>query len=322
MNMEILQIEDLTKNFPLKQGLFRRNDLSIKAVDNISFSLYKNESLGLVGESGCGKSTTGRLILKTIAPTSGDILYKGNSIYHFNKVELRNYRRHVQLIFQDSVASMNPRLRISDIIGEGLDIHGIARGKAERLEMMSSIMSDMGLNVDMCNRYPHEFSGGQRQRIGIARALCLKPEIIVCDEPVSALDVSIQAQILNLMKTIQRKYKLAYIFISHDLKVIKHISERVAVMYLGQLIELCATKEIFLMPKHPYTKVLISVIPNPNPRVKRKRFIVKGEVNIRDNLSQGCRFANRCSETIDICRIEQPKLEEVSPGHFVACHVC
>ena len=321
MAPEILQVKGLTKYFPLKQGWFGTSGSAVKAVDDVSFTLYPSESLGLVGESGCGKSTTGRLILNTLTPTRGEVLFKGNNIYQFNKKELRNYRRNVQLIFQDSVASMNPRLKVNEIIGEGLDIHGLAKSKNERNARINDIMIDMGLTPAMCHRYPHEFSGGQRQRIGIARALCLRPEILVCDEPVSALDVSIQAQILNLLKEIQRKYNLAYIFISHDLKVIKYICSRVAVMYLGKLVELCTTQEIFSDPKHPYTKVLISVIPNPDPRIKKRRFLVKGEANIKDSLSQGCGFAARCSDVIDICRLKQPDFIEVATGHFVACHV-
>jgi len=317
----ILEVRNLKKYFETRKGLLNQSSYTVKAVDGVNFEVRQGEALGIVGESGCGKTTTGRLILHLITPSSGDVLFKGRSIYAFSREELKEYRRNVQLIFQDSFASLDPRMRVGEIVGEALDVHRIAHTRNEREEIIVRIFSDVGLDREWIRRYPHEFSGGQRQRIGIARALCLKPALIVCDEPVSALDVSIQAQILNLMKEIQRKYQLSYVFISHDLKVVKHVCDRVAVMYLGMNVEMCGKESLFASPLHPYTKALISVIPNPNPRIKRKKITLGGEANLLAADQGGCRFADRCSEVKERCRQESPELVEVKKDHFVACHL-
>jgi len=320
MGTALLEVKDLRKHFEIQKGILKRQGYVVKAVDGISFGLNPGEVFGLVGESGCGKSTTGKLILNLIKPTAGDILFEGRSLFSLNAEELKAYRKNVQLIFQDAFASLNPRMRACDIVGEALDVHKIATTKREREERILRIFSDVGINAEWIRRYPHEFSGGQRQRIGIARALCLEPKLIVCDEPVSALDVSIQAQILNLLKEIQEKYHLAYIFISHDLKVVKHLCDRVAVMYLGRIVELASKKDLFSSPLHPYTKALISVIPNPDPRAKPQKIILKGEVSRASWEGEGCHFAERCFAANEICRREMPFLKKRKEDHWVACH--
>ncbi len=321
MDPVILEVRDLKKHFEMKRGLLNRKSYTVKAVDGVSFVVSRSEAFGIVGESGCGKTTTGRLILHLIKPSAGGVFFRGKSIYSYSREELKEYRRNVQLIFQDCFASLDPRMRVGEIVGEALDVHRIARNEREREETIFKIFSDVGLDREWIRRYPHEFSGGQRQRVGIARALCLKPALIVCDEPVSALDVSIQAQILNLMKEIQRKYRLSYVFISHDLKVVKHVCDRVAVMYLGRIVEMSEKRDLFSSPLHPYTKALISVIPNPNPRIKRKKITLGGEANILSLDRGGCLFADRCGEVKERCRKEAPVLVEAKKDHFVACHL-
>nr|WP_296156225.1 ABC transporter ATP-binding protein [uncultured Blautia sp.] len=309
---ELLKVENLTK-------IFSKKGKEVRAVDDVSFSLNEKETIGLVGESGCGKSTTGRLVLNLIKPTSGTVSFMDKNIYTLNKKELLDFRRNAQIIFQDCFASLSPRFRVGDLIEETLAIHHIGKNRKERMEMAAKVFEDVTLSPELLNRYPHEFSGGQRQRIGIARALCLNPKMIVCDEPVSALDVSIQAQIINMMQDIQQKYGLSYIFISHDLSVVKHISDRVIVMYLGKIVEYGDKKSFFENPRHPYTQALLSAIPVADISEKKEKIILKNEANFEE-YKPGCRFADRCWKACEICRREQPQFTEVSPGHCVACH--
>ncbi len=316
----VIEVKDLTKAFELNGGRFKRSSRVIKAVDNVNFSICQGQTLGLVGESGCGKSTTGKLIVKLLTPTNGTVLFEGKDISHFKERELKVYRRNVQMIFQDSFSSLNPRMKVMNIIGEALDIHKLYATKTEKKEFIEKILNEVGLYRDHISRYPHEFSGGQRQRINIARALCLKPKLIVCDEAVSALDVSIQAQIMNLLNDIKEKYHLSYLFISHDLSVIKHMSDHVAVMYLGEIVEIASKKRLFENPLHPYTKALISVVPNPDPNSRRKKIKLKGEISQLGN-NQGCSFANRCSYVMDKCRKTPPELKSVDEEHKVSCYL-
>lgn len=309
---ELLKVENLTK-------IFSKKGKEVRAVDDVSFSLNEKETIGLVGESGCGKSTTGRLVLNLIKPTSGTVSFMDKNIYTLNKKELLDFRRNAQIIFQDCFASLSPRFCVGDLIEETLAIHHIGKNRKERMEMAAKVFEDVTLSPELLNRYPHEFSGGQRQRIGIARALCLNPKMIVCDEPVSALDVSIQAQIINMMQDIQQKYGLSYIFISHDLSVVKHISDRVIVMYLGKIVEYGDKKSFFENPRHPYTQALLSAIPVADISEKKEKIILKNEANFEE-YKPGCRFADRCWKACEICRREQPQFTEVSPGHCVACH--
>lgn len=309
---ELLKVENLTK-------IFSKKGKEVRAVDDVSFSLNEKETIGLVGESGCGKSTTGRLVLNLIKPTSGTVSFMDKNIYTLNKKELLDFRKNAQIIFQDCFASLSPRFRVGDLIEETLAIHHIGKNRKERMEMAVKVFEDVTLSPELLNRYPHEFSGGQRQRIGIARALCLNPKMIVCDEPVSALDVSIQAQIINMMQDIQQKYGLSYIFISHDLSVVKHISDRVIVMYLGKIVEYGDKKSFFENPRHPYTQALLSAIPVADISEKKEKIILKNEANFEE-YKPGCRFADRCWKACEICRREQPQFTEVSPGHCVACH--
>lgn len=315
----LLKVENLKEYFPIKGGFFGKTVGHVKAVDNISLEIKKGETLGIVGESGCGKSTTGRAILQLLKPTSGKVYFKGQDITKMKKGELRKLRPKMQLIFQDPYASLNPRMTVGNIIGEALIDHGMVT-KPELRPRVLEIMEQCGLPDYYIDRFPHEFSGGQRQRIGIARALALEPEFIVADEPVSALDVSIQAQIINLLVKLQKEKGFSYMFISHDLSVVEHLCDRVGVMYLGNMMELADKEELFTNPLHPYTKALLSAIPIPDPTAKRERIILKGDLPSPANPPKGCKFHTRCPLATDKCRVEAPEYREVKKGHFVACH--
>ncbi|MCS7172900.1 MAG: ABC transporter ATP-binding protein [Armatimonadetes bacterium] len=317
----ILEVRNLVKHFPVTRGfLFQRQTGVVRAVDGVSFTVREGETLGLVGESGCGKTTLGRVILRLLEPTSGEAIFQGRNIFQLNREELRRLRRDMQIIFQDPYSSLNPRMTVGDIVGEPLEIHRLARGR-ERIRRVQELLEIVGLSPYHINRYPHEFSGGQRQRIGIARALAVNPKFIICDEPVSALDVSIQAQIINLLQELQREFRLTYLFIAHDLSVVKHISDRIAVMYLGKIVELAPADELFANPQHPYTEALLSAVPIPDPEIRRERILLPGDVPSPVNPPSGCRFHTRCMYAVDRCAVEEPRLEEVSPGHWVACPV-
>jgi oligopeptide/dipeptide ABC transporter ATP-binding protein len=342
----LLQVENLRTYFPIKRGIFSRTVGYVKAVDGVSFTVQPGKTLGLVGESGCGKTTVGRSILRLIPATSGEVHYKGMDFFKYHGEELRKLRRQMQIIFQDPVSSLNPRMTVGNIIGEPIQVHGLARGR-EKNEMVASLLSRVGLDPSFASRYPHEFSGGQRQRIGIARALALRPDFIVCDEPVSALDVSIQSQILNLLDDLQKERKIAYLFIAHNLAVVEHFSDDVAVMYLGRLVEKASAHELYSNPKHPYTTALLSAVPETNPRPTRQRIVLQGEVPSPSNPPTGCPFHPRCaltrqaaaqaagSDTVEItsaglklrvlqkCVNEMPPLEQKQgePGHVAACWV-
>ncbi len=319
----LLKVDGLVKHFPIyKGGFFRKKVGAVRAVDGVSFDIHRGETLGLVGESGCGKSTTGRNILQLQTPTAGHVYFEGADLVSMKREKLRMMRRKMQMIFQDPYASLNPRMTIGQIIGEPLLVHGITDKKGADKEV-ENLLSIVGLNPAYANRYPHEFSGGQRQRVGVARALALKPSLIVCDEPISALDVSIQAQVVNLLEDLQKQFNLTYLFIAHDLSMVKHISNRVAVMYLGVLVELAPREELYNNPLHPYTQALLSAVPIPDPRVeeKRQRKILQGDVPSPANPPSGCRFRTRCPLAIDICAQQKPETREVIPGHFVACHL-
>ena len=313
----ILEVQDLKKYYPIKTGFFGHTDL--KAVDGVSFSLYKGETLGIVGESGCGKTTLGRTVLRLEEPTGGDVLFDGESILG---KDMNKYRGRMQIVFQDPYASLDPRKTVSDIIGEGLDIRRMCKTREERRDRILHLMEMVGLNRGYYNRFPHEFSGGQRQRIGIARALAVRPDFIVCDEPVSALDVSIQAQIINVLEDLQREQGLTYLFIAHDLAVVKHISDRVGVMYLGHLVEIASSRDLYARPFHPYTQMLLSAIPVANPDVSasRKRIRMEGEIPNPLSPPSGCPFRTRCPYAQEVCVGEMPGLREISPGHQAACH--
>ncbi|WP_028986449.1 ABC transporter ATP-binding protein [Thermicanus aegyptius] len=316
----LLNVKGLKVYFPVRKGFMRRIDGYVKAVDDVSFALHEGETLGLVGESGCGKSTTGRAILQLIRPTAGEVIYQGKDLTKLSFKGMRPIRRDIQMIFQDPYSSLNSRMTIRNILLEPMKIHGIFTRK-EREERVEYLLEVVGLSGAYANRYPHEFSGGQRQRIGIARALALNPKLIIADEPVSALDVSVQAQVLNLMQELQEKFRLTYIFIAHDLSVVKHFSTRVGVMYLGRLVELADKKRLYQSPKHPYTQALLSAVPVPDPDAKRERMILSGEVPNPKNPPAGCAFQTRCAACMEICKIERPPLKEIGPGHFVACHL-
>ncbi len=317
--MELLEVKGLKKYFPIKGGFLSKTVDYVKAVDGVSFTVKQGETLGLVGESGCGKSTAGRTVLRLYEPTEGSIFFDGTDIAALDKKEMRARRKDMQIIFQDPYASLNPKLTAGEIIGRAIDVHGIA-GRKERERRILRLMDVVGLKAEHCDRYPNEFSGGQRQRIGIARALAVNPKLIVCDEPISALDVSIQAQIINLLMDIQQQFGLTYIFIAHNLAVVKHISDNVAVMYLGKIVETAEKSELFSHTLHPYTTALLSAIPIPDPTKKNTRIKLEGDVPSPIDLPPGCRFASRCLERTEICGEIEPELVDVGGGHCVACH--
>jgi len=319
--VNLLEVKNLKVHFPVKHGLFSRVKAHVKAVDDVSFAIQPGETLGLVGESGCGKTTLGRAIVKLVEPTAGSILFEGEDIAQLSGSELRKRRRGFQMIFQDPYGSLNPRMTVGQIIGEAIDIHKLADSTTARQKRIVDLLKAVGLDAIHAQRYPHEFSGGQRQRIGIARALAVEPKLIVCDEPVSALDVSVQAQIINLLQDLQQKMGIAYLFIAHDLAVVEHISRRVMVMYLGKVVELAEAKAIIGAPKHPYTQALISAVPVVDPDSKRKRILLPGDVPSPINPPSGCPFHPRCPiAELPRCQAEIPGLREVTPGHWAACH--
>jgi len=316
----LVEVNNLVKYFPVRSGLLQRVVNQVKAVDDVSFVVRKGETLGLVGESGCGKTTVGRTMLRLVEPTSGAVKFEGNDVFAMKPKELKIARRNMQIIFQDPYASLDPRVPIGESVMEGLHIHGIGTPK-ERVDIMLATLERVGLEDYHARRYPHEFSGGQRQRIGIARALALRPRFIICDEPVSALDVSIQSQVLNILKDLQAEFGLTYLFIAHNLSVVEHVSDRVAVMYLGKMVELTTREKLFHNQLHPYTQALMSAIPVPDPRLKRQRTILKGDVPSPLNPPKGCRFHPRCPVAIEKCSQEEPQFKELMPDHWVACWV-
>lgn len=319
-NEDLLVVQDLVKYFPVRTGLLQRVVAWVKAVDKVSFTVKRGETLGLVGESGCGKTTAGRTILRLIPATDGKVYFEGKDVFALGKEEMKALRRDMQIIFQDPYSSLDPRMPVGESIAEGLMVHGVG-DKKERGDMVFDVLNRVGLRRGHARRYPHEFSGGQRQRIGIARALALRPKLIICDEPVSALDVSVQAQVLNILQDLQGEFSLTYIFIAHDLSVVEHISDRVAVMYVGKLAELTDRETLYRNPLHPYSQALISAIPIPNPKVRKKRILLKGDVPSPLNPPPGCRFHTRCPIAVDKCSLEEPVFREVEQGHWVACHL-
>ncbi|GAA2379927.1 ABC transporter ATP-binding protein [Catellatospora methionotrophica] len=324
MSEVILEVRDLVKHFPIRQGiLFKRTIGQIKAVDGVSLDLHKGETLGIVGESGCGKSTLAKLLMNLEKPTSGEVRYQGRDVLRLNPADQRRLRRNIQLVMQDPYTSLNPRMTVGDIVGEPYEIHPEVAPKGERRRKVQELLDVVGLNPEHINRYPHQFSGGQRQRIGIARALALKPEVIVCDEPVSALDVSIQAQVMNLLDQLQTDFNLSYIFIAHDLSVVRHIADRVGVMYLGKMVEVGTDDDIYVRPTHPYTQALLSAVPVPDPTARQRKAVIRleGDVPSPANPPSGCRFRTRCWKAQEICSVEEPLLQiRPTSGHPSACH--
>jgi oligopeptide transport system ATP-binding protein len=319
----LVRVKELKKYFPITRGIIVQRQVgAIKAVDGISFDIYRGETLGLVGESGCGKSTTGRTVLQLYRPTEGEVYFEGEDLVEMKGEQLRRQRRKMQMIFQDPYASLNPRMTVGSIVGEPLEVHNVATGK-ERQDRVQELLRVVGLNPYFVNRYPHEFSGGQRQRIGVARALALNPSFIVCDEPISALDVSIQAQVVNMLEDLQTELGLTYLFIAHDLSMVRHISDRVAVMYLGKIVELTDRDMLYSNPQHPYTEALLSAVPIPDPDVEeeRQRIILEGDVPSPANPPVGCNFSTRCPKVMQVCREVDPDFEEIAPGHWCACHL-
>lgn len=317
---ELIKIEKLKKYFPIKSGIISRVSNYVKAVDGIDLSIPEGQTIGLVGESGCGKTTLGKTILKLLEPSDGEIIFENNNITNFSASQMRAFRREMQIVFQDPYGSLNPRMKVESIVSEGLAIHNIFSGN-ERKEFIRELMNTVGMREDSLSRYPHEFSGGQRQRIAIARALALKPKFIVCDEPISALDVSVQAQIINLFIELQEKFKLTYLFISHDLRVVRHISDKVAVMYLGKIVEISPSKELYKNPLHPYTQILISSVPIADPSRERQKAILKGDVPSPINPPSGCSFHPRCPIAEEKCKTVEPELRDVGGDHVVSCHL-
>ena len=319
-NPPVIEVKDLKKHFPVKKGLLRRTVGQVYAVDGVTFTVRSGETLGLVGESGCGKTTAGRAAMRLVEPTSGSIKVEGKEIIGLSKTELRPYRRQMQIIFQDPFSSLNPRMTAGDIVGEPLLVHGVANAK-ERQEQVSALFARVGLRPAQMSNYPHQFSGGQRQRIGIARALALGPKLIVGDEPVSALDVSIQAQVINLLMELQAERRLSYLFISHNLAVVEQISHQIAVMYLGRIVEYADTRSIFTNAQHPYTEALLAAVPVPDPAIKRKKIVLQGDVPSPVKPPSGCHFHTRCPYAVARCKVESPPLREIAPGHQVSCHL-
>jgi peptide/nickel transport system ATP-binding protein len=322
--MRLLEVKGLQKFFPIRKGFLKREVGQVRAVDDVNFHVQRGETLSLVGESGCGKTTTARCILRALTPTAGQILFRGNNgtvvdVARLSKAQLRPLRRQMQMIFQDPFSSLNPRRTLFDIVAEPLVANRIGT-RQDQVERVAELLRMVGLRPEYIRRYPHAFSGGQRQRIGIARALALNPSLIVADEPVSALDVSVQAQILNLMLALQKQLGLTYLFVAHDLSVVKHVSDRVAVMYVGRIVEMTETQRLFGTPKHPYTEALLSAVPKPDPRLRAQRIVLEGDVADAANPPTGCYFHPRCRYAQDVCRRETPRLEEIAPGHFVSCH--
>lgn len=321
---DILKVENLQIHFPVMKGvIFRKQVATVKAVDGVSFSVKRGETLGVVGESGCGKSTTGLALMHMLKTTGGRIMFEGQDVTSFNRSQVKQFRRRVQMVYQDPYGSLNPRMKVKDIIGEPLEVHGLAKDRAQFDRRVADLLRMVGLLPDMAERYAHEFSGGQRQRIGIARALALEPHLIVCDEPVSALDVSIQAQVINIFKDLQKRLGLTYVFIAHDLAVVRHISDRIAVMYLGRVVEIASRDDLYSNPKHPYTQALLSAVPEANvdAEQQKKRIVLKGEIPSPLRVPSGCRFHTRCPAAMDKCRTEDPAMSQHGEGHAVACHL-
>ncbi len=320
MTEPVIEVQDLKKHFPIKKGLLRRTVGQVHAVDGVSFSINEGETLGLVGESGCGKSTVARTVMRLVEPTAGTIRLGGTDVTQLSKAEMRPFRRQMQMVFQDPFSSLNPRMTAGAIVREPLLVHGVAAGR-EADARTAEIFAQVGLRAAQMNNFPHQFSGGQRQRVSIARALSLNPRLIVADEPVSALDVSIQAQVINLLMDLQREHRLSYLFIAHDLAVVEHISHRVAVMYLGRIVEHATKQDLFLRPQHPYTQALLAAVPVPNPRLKRKKALLQGDVPSPVRPPPGCAFHTRCPHAMPRCKQEAPVLREGAPGHLAACHL-
>ena len=319
--MSLLEVRDLKVHFPVRQGLFSRVKNYVRAVDGVSFEVQQGETVGLVGESGCGKTTLGRAVIRLIEPTAGQIVFEGGDLTQLRGEPLRQKRRQIQMIFQDPYGSLNPRMTVGEIVGEALDVHRLTKSASERRLRIEELLQQVGLDRAHVTRYPHEFSGGQRQRIGIARALAVQPRLIVCDEPVSALDVSVQAQVINLLQDLQRQLGVAYLFVAHDLAVVEHISQRILVMYLGRVVESAPSRRLISTPLHPYTQALISAVPEVNPSAKQSRIILTGDVPSPINPPPGCPFHPRCPVAEARCRTEVPALRELSPGHWAACHL-